>query len=160
MVTAYLSLGSNIEPRVHLSKAIQELRSQFGSLCPSPVYGSAPVGFVGDPFLNLVVSFETFRPPEEIYHFLRIVESQHGRTRNDQKHSARTLDIDLLLYGSAVRIEVPILPREEILRYAFVLRPLADLAPDERHPILNIAYSDLWNAFDSSQQPLLVVEPL
>lgn len=156
MAIAYLSLGSNIEPRTHLSEAIRELRDQFGSLCLSPVYESAPVGFVGDPFLNLVVSLETFHSPEEIYHFLRAVESRHGRTRNEQKHSARTLDIDLLLYANAVRTEVPILPREEILRYAFVLRPLADLAPNERHPILNVTYSDLWDAFDVTQQTLLL----
>ena len=159
-VTTYLSLGSNVEPFRHIPSAIQELRAYFGALRVSPVYGSAAVGFQGAHFLNLVVAFETQHPPMEVRDFLRLLETRHGRSRDGGGFSPRTLDIDLLLYGDLVSTDADCLaiPRAEILRYAFVLKPLADLAPDVRHPVNGVCYADLWAAFDAKDQRLWLVE--
>lgn len=149
-----MSLGSNIEPRHHLSIAIRELRHYFGPLQFSPIYESVAIGFSGAPFLNLVVSFVTAISPANIQTQLRNLENSHGRIRGGERFSSRTLDMDLILYGDLISTIPPLLPREEILRYAFVLRPLSDLAPDAIHPILGISYRELWTAFDATDQLL------
>jgi 2-amino-4-hydroxy-6-hydroxymethyldihydropteridine diphosphokinase len=86
---------------------------------------------------------------------LRAIEEAHGRLRDGPKFSSRTLDIDLLTLGDQVvhagKLE---LPRDEILKYAFVLRPLADVAPEERHPLVGRSYRELWQGFDQAAQPL------
>ncbi len=156
MVTAYLSLGSNIDPFYHLPVAVKALGACFCALQLSPVYQSAAIGFQGDPFLNLVAAFETDLEPTVLQGMLRALEDRHGRVRQCEPYSPRTLDIDLLLYGNQVST-CPILPRAEITRYAFVLKPLADLAPDLRHPITGVRYADLWSAFDATDQPLWLV---
>ncbi len=75
----------------------------------------------------------------------------HGRSRDSQKFSARTLDLDLVLYGDLIindgRLQIP---RTEIEYYAFVLEPLAEIAPDLEHPIRKINYKTLWAQFDKS----------
>ncbi len=119
----------------------------------SPVYESAAVGFAGDPFLNLVVGADTGWPIEVVQRRLREIEDAHGRVRGPDRFAPRTLDIDLLTYGDAVRPDLD-LPRDEIERYAFVLGPLADVAPDEAHPTVGQSYGALWAAFDRAAQPL------
>ena len=121
----------------------------------SPIYESEAVGFSGDNFLNLVVGITTRLPPRQLADRLREIEAQHGRVRGAEKFSSRTLDIDLLTFGEAVVDEKGLqLPRDEILRYAFVLRPLADVAPQERHPQSGRSYGELWAEFDQSGQKL------
>lgn len=157
METVYLSLGSNIEPRRNISIAIQELRRYFGQLQLSPVYESNAIGFSGAPFINLVVSFTTNLSPDYIQKLIHHLENSQGRIRNGERFTARTLDIDLILYGSLINSTPPILPRDDILRYAFVLRPLADIAPDVIHPLLGISYRELWKSFDATDQPLALI---
>ncbi|CAK0779521.1 2-amino-4-hydroxy-6-hydroxymethyldihydropteridinediphosphokinase [Gammaproteobacteria bacterium] len=154
MVTTYLSLGSNVEPRRHLPTAIREMNTHFGPLHLSPVYESVAIGFSGEHFLNLVAAFETDAEPAVIHSLLRALEESHGRVRGSARFAPRTLDVDLILYGNLVSAGPPAFPRDEILRYAFVLRPLADLAPDVRHPITGMRYADLWAGFDASDQSL------
>jgi 2-amino-4-hydroxy-6-hydroxymethyldihydropteridine diphosphokinase len=153
----WLSLGSNQARERSLRGAVRMLREAFGSLILSPVYESAAVGFAGDPFLNLVVGAETDWPIEAVQRRLREIEDAHGRVRGPDRFAPRTLDIDLLTYGDAVRPELD-LPRAEIARYAFVLGPLADVAPDDIHPVLGQTYGALWTALDRTAQPLRRVE--
>ncbi len=154
-VRAWLSLGSNIEPARRIPAALESLRHHFGELTISPVYESEAVGFVGDNFHNLVVGIMTGLPPRELAGRLREIEAAHGRVRGAEKFSSRTLDIDLLTYGDRVIDEPGIqVPRKEILYYAFVLRPLADVAPQERHPLAGRRYAELWSAFDKDDQRL------
>lgn len=135
--------------------ALTALRKRFGPLELSPVYESEAVGFEGDPFLNLVARFETDMQPREVADALRDMESQHGRDRRAPRYSARTLDIDLLLYGDVVsNVEDLELPRHEITTRAFVLRPLAELAGELKHPVINKTYAELWEAFDATQEKL------
>jgi 2-amino-4-hydroxy-6-hydroxymethyldihydropteridine diphosphokinase len=157
MPRIWLSLGSNQAREPSLRGALRMLRDAFGPLIVSGVYESAAVGFVGEPFLNLVAGAETEWPAEAVQRRLRAIEDAHGRVRDGDRFGPRTLDIDLLVYGDLVRPDLG-LPRDEILRHAFVLGPLAEVAPDERHPLLGQRYAALWAAFDRAAQPLRRVE--
>ncbi len=159
MTRVYLSLGSNIDRERNIPAAIHDLRTEFGELEISPVYESQAVGFAGDAFYNLVVGFETDREVVELTRRLNAIEDAHGRVRGGEKYSSRTLDVDLLLYGDAVMHEQGLnVPRDEIERYAFVLRPLAEIAGQLRHPVNGQRYSELWAQFDAAEQPLKRVE--
>ncbi|MDR9433721.1 MAG: 2-amino-4-hydroxy-6-hydroxymethyldihydropteridine diphosphokinase [Spiribacter sp.] len=147
MTRAYLSIGSNIKPEQHVRAAIAALSRHYGELLISPVYQTPAVGFDGDDFYNLVVGLETEQSAEQLAAACREIETEQGRQRGAERFSARTLDIDLLTLGTAIRDDVPILPRDEILKYTFVIKPLADVAPDERHPVDGRRYQDIWAAF-------------
>ncbi len=141
MTRVYLSLGSNIEPQRYLKNALAALRADFGELIVSPVYESLAVGFDGDNFLNLVVAIDTDLTVASLSSLLRELEEANGRQRQTTKFSSRTLDIDILTYGDAVGVIDGVqLPRREIERYGFVLKPLADIAPEQRYPVSGISY--------------------
>jgi 2-amino-4-hydroxy-6-hydroxymethyldihydropteridine diphosphokinase len=151
MAEVFLSIGSNIDKEVHIPSALAELERRFGPLAVSAIYESAAVGFDGPVFHNLVVRLSTDLPVRRVSEILTEIEEQHGRTRDCRKFSSRTLDLDLLLYGDLVLEEGKLkLPRDEITRYAFVLEPLAEIAPDARHPVSGERYADLWARFDKS----------
>ncbi len=159
MTVAYVSIGSNLDPAQMVPLAIAALRREFGQLTCSPVYSSAAVGFDGGDFLNLVCGFNTDFSPQEVNRVLHRIEDEHGRRREQPRFSDRSLDLDLLLHGDRCIDEDGLtLPRDEILRYAFVLRPLADLVPDLRHPVLGTRFADLWARFDATGQTLTAVE--
>ncbi len=153
----WLGLGSNIDAEKHIRAAIDQLRSAYGELVVSPVYESEAVGFKGDNFLNLVVGIFSDQALDELHDSLKQIETDNGRLRHSEKFSARTLDIDVLTYGSHDLTEQGInIPRHEILTYAFVLKPLADVAPEETHPHVEISYRKLWDGFDQASQPMSV----
>lgn len=158
-----MNLGSNIDPVRHLRLACDELSARFGPLCRSSVYRTSPVGFEGDDFLNMVVSFQTEQPAAKIVAELERLHALAGRVRSIDRFSDRTLDVDLLLYGDHVIDDSQIrVPREDILRYAFVLGPLAELAPALRHPVTGETMAELWARFDCPDQTMerLTVCPL
>lgn len=155
MARVYISVGTNIEREKHLRSSLRALRVHFGRLFLSSVYESQAVGFEGAPFYNLVVGFDTERDPQRVNRILREIERDHGRDRSQPKFSARSLDLDLLLYDDLVVHEPALkLPRDEILEYAFVLQPLAEIAGERRHPLNGRRFRDLWAEFDPSEQPL------
>jgi 2-amino-4-hydroxy-6-hydroxymethyldihydropteridine diphosphokinase len=159
VVTAYVSAGSNIDPLPNLRLAVAELRRRFGQIRLSPVYRTPAVGFAGDDFLNLVLAFETSEPAAEVVAELERLHTLAGRQRGPNAFASRTLDLDLLLYGDAVIPEPPIkVPRDDIRKYAFVLGPLADLAPGLVHPVTGETIGSLWAAFDRQGQPLTRVD--
>ncbi len=152
MVMVYVSIGSNIDRERNIRSAVAALKYRFGRITLSSVYETQAQGFAGDPFYNLVAGFETPLNPKEINAVLRAIENQHGRQRGGPKFSARTLDLDLLLYGQAI-IEEYNVPRDEITRYAFVLLPLAEIAPDVIHPCLQKPLAVLWQDFEAAHHP-------
>lgn len=160
MNTAYLGLGSNVDPEHHVRVAVHALIRAFGDAEISPIYRSHAVGFEGDDFLNLVVRVDTDLKPMELREFLRRLEDLHGRDRRAPKWSDRTLDIDILLFNDIMSEEGKlILPRPEILRFAHVLRPLADIAPDLVHSGTEKSYATLWAEGDWSGAGLETVDP-
>lgn len=157
MARVYLSLGSNLDPRRHLPAAIRELRERFGELIVSPAYRSTAVGFDGAEFVNLAVGLDTILSPEALNDWLHALENRHGRRRDVPRYSDRTLDIDIVFYDDQVlngpgHLQIP---RDE-LQHAFVLRPIADIAPDFRHPVSGHSMADLWAAFPVQAEPLRV----
>ena len=155
----YLGLGSNIDAEANLRNAVASLREQFGDTELSPVYRSPPLGFDGVDFLNLVVRFSTEKAPGDLLDYFETLHEQAGRVRSDDKYMSRPLDIDMLLYGDVVDPEPPLrVPRRDILEHSFVLRPLAELAPDLVHPVTGATMKAIWKDFDPTGHPLQAVD--
>ena len=161
LVHVYVSAGSNVAPEENLRLACRELTRRFGTLELSGVYRNPPVGFAGDDFLNLVLRFHTAEPPAVIVAELELLHTLAGRVRGQERFAPRTLDLDLLLYGEAVLSGAGIrVPREDILKYGFVLGPLAELAPGLRHPVTGQTMAELWANFDQARYPMARVSDL
>lgn len=147
MTQGFISIGSNIDREHHIRQALKALQALFGELSISSIYESDPVGFAGDAFYNLVVGFHSSDDAKTVAAQLRQLEFAHGRRQDSQKFSARTLDLDLLLFGDAVINEEGLkIPRADIERYTFVLEPLAEIAPLLVHPVLQKSYAQMWQA--------------
>lgn len=145
MARAWLSLGSNLAPEDNLRQALVALREAFGDLLVSTAYRSAAVGFEGPAFINLAVGLDTSLDPVALNAWLHALEDHQGRRRDVPRFSSRTLDIDIVLYDNVImegegHLKIP---RDE-LKHAFVLRPLAEIAPDVVHPLLKVNLAALW----------------
>ena len=142
-----------------MPKALDAIRSEFSPIELSPIYESVAVGFDGDNFINLVVGFNTERSLQEINSILNTIEKSCGRKRGEERFTSRTMDLDLLTYGELVcHDDHWDIPRGEITRNAFVLKPLADLAPEGLHPESGESYSRLWQAGDFEDQNLWEIQ--
>jgi 2-amino-4-hydroxy-6-hydroxymethyldihydropteridine diphosphokinase len=151
---AYLSLGSNVEPEDNLRDAVAALRERFGEVVLSPVYRTPAVGFKGPDFLNAIAVIESDVHPFALNDWLHELEIAQGRDRRDASYSDRTLDIDIIYFGDLV-LDGPgdfQLPRPE-LKHAFVLKPLADVAPDFVDPVRKITLAKLWSAHPQAKKP-------
>jgi 2-amino-4-hydroxy-6-hydroxymethyldihydropteridine diphosphokinase len=151
---AYLSLGSNIAPEDNLRSAVAALRERFGEVQVSPVYRTASVGFDGPDFLNAIAVIDSDVHPFALNDLLHALEVAHGRDRRDASYSNRPLDIDIIYFGELV-LDGPgdfQLPRPE-LHHAFVLKPLADVAPDFVDPIRGVSLARLWAAHPEHDSP-------
>jgi len=159
VATVYLGIGSNIDPENNLRLGVAELGSRFGELTLSETYQSRAVGFDGPDFLNLVVGLKTEKSPGEIHEQIDQIHGLAGRDVGAARYSSRSLDIDLLLYDDLVTDGPPVkLPRADILKYGFVLRPLAEIAPELVHPESRQRLLDHWRDFDETAHPLTAVD--
>lgn len=149
----YISIGSNIDRERYISAALDALQGEFGELSLSSVYESEAVGFDGEPFLNMVVGVRTGLGVAELSRLFKQLEDDNDRQRQQPRFSARTLDLDILTCGRLSGEYGGVkLPRDEILKNAFVLLPLAELAPEETHPENGQTYRSLWQAYQRSQK--------
>ncbi len=152
MPIGFISIGSNIDKDIHIPSSFKALQKKFGKTVQSSLYETEAVGFEGDDFINLIVQFESNLNAKSVAKILRQIELDHGRTRDSRKYAARTLDLDLVLYGDLIisdgRLQIP---RDEIERYAFVLEPLAEIAAELLHPVSKKSYGQLWDEYDKSQ---------
>lgn len=156
MATVYVGLGSNIDPEDNLRLGVEELRRRYGEVVISSVYRNAAVGFEGADFLNLVARFTSDEEPGQIGRQIEQIHDLAGRERGDERFAARALDIDLLLYDDLVVDDPPLqLPRDDVLEYSFVLRPLAEIAPELVHPVTGRTMRDHWQECDPDRHPLL-----
>ena len=159
MALIYLSLGSNVEAQRNIEAAMDALADTFGELIISSVYESEAVGFDGDSFYNLVVGIHSDLGVGELSKILKTIEDQQGRDRSAPKFGARSLDIDILTVDDRVGVIDGIaIPRDEILKNAFVLQPLAEIAPTTVHPQNGLTYQQLWQDFDKAKQNLFPIE--
>lgn len=146
-VTAYISLGSNLGNRAfYLQKAVFGLGEHAGKVIDiSPVYQSEAWGFKAEDFLNACVAVQTTLDPEKLLEVLLNLEREAGRERTaGMGYSSRTLDLDLLYYGSEqIKTEALTVPHPQLQRRRFVLKPLTDLAPQFYHPVLGKDHRNL-----------------
>jgi 2-amino-4-hydroxy-6-hydroxymethyldihydropteridine diphosphokinase len=142
---AWLSLGSNLEAERHLRLALAELRARSGAVLVSPAYRFPAVGFDGPDFVNLAAGIDSDLDPSALNDWLHALEDRHGRRRDVPRFSSRTLDVDIVLFDDAI-IDGPgnlQIPRKELAE-AFVLKPLAEIAPDLRVPGDGRTLAELW----------------
>lgn len=147
MGTALLSLGSNMDPERHLDAAVAALRQRFGTVRVSRYLRTPAVGFSGADFLNAGAQIDTELSPQALNDWLHALEDAQGRRRDVPRFSSRTLDIDIVFYDDLVmKGEGNLqLPRPE-LEHAFVLAPLAEIAPDFVDPLSGRTLGELWRA--------------
>ncbi|MGY6552894.1 MAG: 2-amino-4-hydroxy-6-hydroxymethyldihydropteridine diphosphokinase [Wenzhouxiangella sp.] len=149
LVQVYLGLGSNLDAERHIAAGFAALRQEFGEIVCSPVYRSPAVGFSGDDFLNAAACIRTNWSVGRLKDWLTELENAHGRDRTQPKFSDRSLDIDILMHGDKRgEHDGLVLPREEILEYAHVLKPLSDIAPELRHPLTGLSFAEHWRRFE------------
>jgi len=162
MTQLVLSLGSNIEREKHIRFALKALKELFGKLNVSPVYETRAVGFEGPDFYNLVVVANTSLDLDALLGTIRRIENEAGRIREEKSYQSRNLDIDILLLGDVnLHDQGRNIPRREIEHAAYVLKPLAYLLPDMRHPVSGQRYEDMWRAFrDEEPAPIHIDFPL
>lgn len=146
MHKAYLSLGSNERPEHHLQLAVNALRDTFGDIVLSDWVQTKAVGFDGPDFINGAAIIQTDWDVYRLNDWLHALEDAHGRKRDVPRFSNRTLDIDIIFFDDLI-LQGPgnlQIPRPE-LKHAFVLGPLAQIAPDYVNPETEISLGALWN---------------
>ncbi len=147
MARVFVGIGSNIDKEKNIVSSVAALRVHFGRLDISNVYETRAVGFEGDDFHNLVVGFDTDESPLEISQTLKRIEADHHRTHGKEQFESRTLDLDQLLYGDLImQTDGVNLPHPDVLRYNFMLRPLAELTGGMQHPEEKRTLGALWKA--------------
>jgi len=158
MIEVFVAAGSNIEPEKHLSMALRALAAAYGPLTLSPAYRNQAVGFSGADFINLVVGFRTSDEVTTVRQQLQKIEAACDRPPEAPKWAPRTMDLDILLYGNLVSNEPGlIIPRPDLVKRPYMLKPMADIAPDVRHPVLGQTLGELWQAFDAGAHSLIEV---
>ena len=159
MGKAYLSLGSNLLPEQNLASALRALRQRFTIVAVSPVYRTVAIGFEGPDFLNAAALIDSDLGVHALNDWLHALEDAHGRDRSGPRFGDRPLDIDIVFYDALV-MEGPgnlRLPRPE-LRHAFVLKPLADIAPSFIDPVSGKTLAELWAQSTERDTPMSLVE--
>lgn len=156
MPHVYVAAGSNIEPERNLALAAAALAEAFPGVRFSPAYRNRAAGFEGADFVNWVAGFDTSLGVHAVRERLQAIEALCGRPREAPKWGPRAMDLDILLYGDLV-CEEPgfVLPRPDLLRRAYMLGPLADLAPGLVHPTAGATIGELWARFDRASHPLV-----
>ena len=155
MADIYVAAGSNVEPERNLTLASHELVREFPDTRFSSWYRNAAVGFQGDDFINFVAGFSSDLPVHEVVRKLQAIETLCGRPPGAPRWAPRSMDLDILLYDSLICDEPKLkLPRPDLLRRAFMLGPLAELAPGLMHPTAGVTIGELWSRFDPAAHPM------
>lgn len=161
MPKVLFSLGSNMEAEKHVRQATRELQLLAGlaNVRSSALYCSAAVGFDGPDFVNSAVSGLWSGTLSALQARLRQIEDAAARDRSAPRFASRTLDIDLVLYGDEIHPQGSGIPRDELLREAFVLRPSAELEPDWVHPQSGHSLAFHWHQWRAQQNDPLTALP-
>jgi len=146
----HLNIGSNQNRRINIQLALNKLESNFTDITVSSLFESPAEGFVGSNFYNVGVNAKTKNNIYEVVDILHDIENLMGRDRSLPKFSSRIIDLDLVLFNDAIDEDLKV-PRRDILKYAFVLAPLAELNPEDIHPQKGISFLNLWKEFQSNK---------
>ncbi|MCP4957573.1 MAG: 2-amino-4-hydroxy-6-hydroxymethyldihydropteridine diphosphokinase [Photobacterium aquimaris] len=157
MITAYISIGSNVEREHYLPAGVAAVAKLATAWRMSRVFEAEPVGFEGDNFFNSVIEIKTSLSLVTLQQSLKEIERQFGRPDNAAKNQSRTIDLDILLYGDVINEASPTLPRSDLYKFAFVLWPMSELCPELVIPGQQQTIAQLWQQF-SPQQSLWPVE--
>jgi len=157
---AYVSGGSNLDAGHNLVLAARALKARHPGTRFSRSYRNRAIGFEGPDFINFVAEVPVAGTPALLKGELECIETQCGRSRDAPKWAPRAMDLDILLFGDVVQ-DVPglKLPRPDLIRWAFMLGPLAELAPGLPHPTAGATMGQLWQRFDREAHPL-ITEPI
>jgi len=160
--TAYLCLGSNINPSENIRFAVQRLQQDFSSVQISNLYKTRAVGFDGDDFLNLAVALKTNQRLGELLRYVDSLEKEAGRVRVARGNfDSRTLDVDVVMFGDLIgEHKGRQWPSEDIHENAHVLLPMSEIAGSRTHPALGVNFTQLWNEFESGDQGIKKIERL
>jgi 2-amino-4-hydroxy-6-hydroxymethyldihydropteridine diphosphokinase len=152
---AYVSGGSNLDAERNVILAARALKARHPGARFSHCYQNKAIGFDGPDFINFVVELPVAGTPALLKGELECIETQCGRVRNAPKWAPRAMDLDILLFGDVVQ-NVPglVLPRPDLLRWGFMLGPLAELAPALWHPS-GVTIGELWQRFDRTGTQLV-----
>lgn len=149
-----LSLGSNLDDRVrNLERALEHLRAHLNLEAASSIYETQPVGVKDQPwFLNMVCAATTRLKPRALLEYVREVEADLGRERRE-RFGPRVIDIDILAYDDRVVDEPDLkLPHPRMTERRFVLEPLAEIAPEWRHPAADATARELLDRLESGDE--------
>jgi len=146
----HLNIGSNQNRRINIRLALNKLESNFTDITVSSLFESPAEGFVGSNFYNVGVNAKTKNNIYEVVDILHDIENLLGRDRSLPKFSSRIIDLDLVLFNDAIDEDLKV-PRRDILKYAFVLAPVAELNPEDIHPQKGISFLNLWKEFQSNK---------
>ena len=151
MAKIHINIGSNQNREANIASAIDYLRLNFTIVKISDIFESPAEGFEGDNFYNMGVNATTKLSVEDVNAVLKNIEKTFGRDRTQPKFSSRLIDLDLVIYDDLIDLNAN-LPRDDILKYAFVLAPLAQLSGDEIHPLTKQTYQQLWRSFQTDNR--------
>ena len=162
-IRAFVGIGSNVgDRRAHCAEAQERL----GRLPRTEVLGISALvetqpaeGVAGGPFLNGVAELVTALSPRDLLYALQGIETALGRPRGHAAATARTIDLDILLYGDRIVREIGLeVPHPRLAQRRFVLEPLAALAPNVRHPVLDLSAAEMLRRLEAAAPPLPVSE--
>jgi 2-amino-4-hydroxy-6-hydroxymethyldihydropteridine diphosphokinase len=155
MAAVYVAIGSNVDAERNVAKAKGELKRIFPDTRFSTCYRNRAVGFEGDDFVNCVAGFTTDLSVHQVIEQLQAIEILCDRPRDAPRWAPRTMDLDILLYDSLVCSEPKLkLPRPDLLKRAFMLGPMAEIAPEVVHPTEAVTIGELWQRFDRAAHPM------
>ena len=154
-------MGSNLDPERSIPRVLELLSERFRVVRTSSIYETDPIGPPGQPtFRNLSVEVETEEPPARVRAALREIEAEMGRVRTADRYAPRAADLDLLLHGDTVLSEEGWrLPHPQVATEAFVLVPLAELAPDRVHPLTGRTLKEMCEELGTSPEAVRRVAP-